>query len=223
MINEPTPIGELSALQRLISQWFERQDYDTWNSDIPTKSTLRKPWRHLSAKDKFAVIGVAAANGRGLAFNLNLSKEREAMLLSSSDPARAFANELQRNARNVLGHPLEMAFSFEVSNTNRLHVHGILELPPHLRSKREAVKNVIKRTGGKFDGSSSGRQLMVRSIWDGIGWQRYCFKDRAATQRQLGIARTEHISTGYRRRARQFHSRYRNTSAGRHSISVSAK
>lgn len=145
-----------------------------WRShSFNTARTYRTPaeWRDLS--DEFAVewfhYGLQSL-GPTTSFTLNLSPEIEAKArLKGSD---WLFRRVRYHLQNAFGRKPEFWFALELTDTQRLHVHGELQAAPH---ELAAVRKALRLAGGEWD---QVRQHQAHTKPDAsIVWANYTVKD----------------------------------------------
>lgn len=144
------------------------------------------------------------------AFSLNLSPGIAHQALGSSrGPLTYIHDRIDKAIRQQFHFGLEFAFRPEFTDDGRLHIHGIIEVPPGFERR---VNDALMAAGGTWDASHSEFQLDTRDLYDGDGWARYCDKTASRTRRLLGLAPAKSIlsmTRGIRKDAESYWNRLR--------------
>ncbi|MBY2941406.1 hypothetical protein HF264_17070 [Rhizobium leguminosarum] len=169
------------------------------------RKPITKAWVRLSPAEKLEATFDRAFQREAIAFSLNFSGKRIAKLAASADPARDLSCAINRVAKAVLGYRLPLAFSFEFTDDDRLHCHGVAILPDWEQETVNRFRQVLKGAGGMMHGLGSGRQVDVKVLTDCRGWNGYRLKDADWTVERLGTAKIEYVSRELGRIAREDH------------------
>lgn len=166
---------------------------------------ITRAWSRLSPAEKLQATFDRAFQREAIAFSLNFSGKKIAKLEASVDPARDLSCAINRVAKDVLGFALPLAFSFEFSDDDRLHCHGVAILPDWEAETVNRFRQVLKRAGGMMHGLGAGRQVDVKVLTDLKGWNGYRMKDRDRTIAQLGTSKIDYASNALKQVAREDH------------------
>jgi hypothetical protein len=169
------------------------------------RKPITKAWARLSPAEKLEATFDRAYQREAVAFSLNFSSKKIAKLEASADPARDLSCAINRVAKELLGFPLPLAFSFEFTDDDRLHCHGVAILPDWQEETVNRFRQVLKRAGGVMHGLGSGRQVDVKVLTDLKGWNGYRAKDADRAVEKLGTSKIEYISRELGRVARDDH------------------
>ncbi len=169
------------------------------------RKPVTKAWSRLSPAEKLETTFDRAFQREAIAFSLNFSGKKIAKLETSADPARDLSCAINRVAKTVLGFPLPIAFSFEFTEDDRLHCHGVVILPDWEAETVKRFRQVLKRAGGMMHGVGSGRQIDVKVLTDWKGWNGYRMKDRDRTVTRLGTSKIDYTSNALKQVAREDH------------------
>ncbi|NSL24920.1 hypothetical protein [Agrobacterium tumefaciens] len=161
-----------------------------------------KPWRTLWQHEKLARSFEAAGRQNGRTFTLNLDPAREKLLLSRRDPADDLRRRISRELKSALGYLPAYGFTFEVSPSGRLHVHGVLILKYSSDTDMKLVREALARAGGRMMGKAAPRQVAFAKIEDGFGWAAYCQKAFDTACNWLGTNKVSYVSTDLLRLAK---------------------
>lgn len=161
-----------------------------------------KPWRTLWQHEKLARSFEAAGHQNGQTFTLNLDPAREQLLLSRADPADDLRRRISRELKSALGYLPAYGFTFEISPTGKLHVHGVIVLKSTSDADMKLVRDALARAGGKMTGRSAPRQVAFAKIEDGFGWAAYCQKAFDTACHWLGTNKVSYVSTDLLRMAK---------------------
>lgn len=161
-----------------------------------------KPWRTLWQHEKLARSFEAAGRQNGQTFTLNLDPAREKLLLSRRDPADDLRRRISRELKSALGYLPAYGFTFEVSPSGRLHVHGVLILKSSSDADMKLVREALARAGGRMMGKAAPRQVAFAKIEDGFGWAAYCQKAFDTACNWLGTNKVSYVSTDLLRLAK---------------------
>jgi len=164
-----------------------------------------KPWRTLWQHEKLARSFEAAGRQNGQTFTLNLDPAREKLLLSRRDPADDLRRRISRELKSALGYLPAYGFTFEVSPSGRLHVHGVLILKSSSDADMKLVREALARAGGRMMGKAAPRQVAFAKIEDGFGWAAYCQKAFDTACNWLGTNKVSYVSTDLLRLSRSSH------------------
>src|SRR5690606_19821010 len=121
---------------------------------------------------------LAAHQSGGIAFTLKFSAKRRTTLSKHGDPVRLMSGYINREFR-AAGLAVPYAFTFEVSGSGALHLHGVV-IPDSLDLDHlNAIDRALARAGGKLKGKSITRntQSYLALLYDGVGWFKYLQKD----------------------------------------------
>lgn len=146
-------------------------------SSIPTLT-----WRALTDHHAYFLTARHGEANAGLALSLNLSRAIEAKARAHADPLRYLSQRLNTELRAMGLHDLPMALALEISDDDKLHLHGTI-IPGECN--RDALSRALMKAGGKMDGTDPARQLRLRPIYYGDGWGYYCLADRKKTAQLL--------------------------------------
>lgn len=146
-------------------------------SSIPTLI-----WRALTDHQAYFLAARHGEANAGLALSLNLSRTIEAKARAHADPLRYLSQRLNTELRAMGLHDLPMALALEISDDDKLHLHGTI-IPGECN--RDALSRALMKAGGKMDGTDPARQLRLRPIYYGDGWGYYCLADRKKTAQLL--------------------------------------
>lgn len=161
-------------------------------SATPSSTPARRStWRTLTAQQTYLEAVRRAAALDGLAVTLNLSREIEAETRTHTDPLRYLSQRLNDALRASKLPSLPFALALEVSDAGKLHLHGVI-IPGE--SDPVALKRALMKAGGRMDGRTASRQLMLKPINDADGWAGYCLKDAKKTARALSGKRLVALS-----------------------------
>lgn len=166
---------------------------------------ITRAWSRLSPAEKLEATFDRAFQREAIAFSLNFSGKKIAKLEASADPARDLSCAINRVAKDVLGFALPLAFSFEFSDDDRLHCHGVAILPDWETETVNRFRQVLKRAGGMMHGLGAGRQVDVKVLTDCKGWNGYRMKDRDRTIARLGTSKIDYTSNALKQVAREDH------------------
>lgn len=166
---------------------------------------FRKSWRDLWRHEKLSVASEAAYACSGLAFSLNLSQKRQAMLSGRADPADDLRRYISREIRKSLGRILPFSFTFEVSPTGALHLHGVVVPRDHSPEHLQLIRGALAKAGGKITGRSAARQVCFKPLTDGYGWATYSQKAFDEACNALGTYKVTFISEELTKMARDIH------------------
>ena len=158
-------------------------------------SLTSKPWRTLWQHEKLARAFEAAGNVNGQTFTLNLDPTREQTFLNRADPADDLRRRISRELKSALGYLPAYGFTFEVSPSGRLHVHGVIVPNFSGESDMRKIRDALARSAGKMTGKHAARQVAFTQITDGMGWAAYCQKALDTACRYLGTNKVSYIST----------------------------
>ncbi|NSZ06504.1 hypothetical protein G6M14_09045 [Agrobacterium tumefaciens] len=161
-----------------------------------------KPWRTLWQHEKLARSFEAAGRQNGQTFTLNLDPAREKLLLSRRDPADDLRRRISRELKSALGYLPAYGFTFEISPSGRLHVHGVLILRSSSDADMKLVREALARAGGRMTGKAAPRQVAFAKIADGFGWAAYCQKAFDTACNWLGTNKVSYVSTDLLRLAK---------------------
>lgn len=161
-----------------------------------------KPWRTLWQHEKLARSFEAAGRQNGQTFTLNLDPAREKLLLSRRDPADDLRRRISRELKSALGYLPAYGFTFEISPSGRLHVHGVLILKSSSDAAMKLVREALARAGGRMTGKAAPRQVAFAKIEDGFGWAAYCQKAFDTACNWLGTNKVSYVSTDLLRLAK---------------------
>lgn len=166
---------------------------------------FKKHWRNLWQHEKLSVASEAASGCGGVAFSLNLSRKRQEMLLGRADPAGDLRRYISREMRNSFGCALPFSFTFEISPTGTLHLHGVVV--PHTQSADHLrqIGDAFAKAGGKITGRGAARQVCLKPLTDGYGWATYSQKAFDEACSVLGTYKVTFISDDLTRMAREIH------------------
>lgn len=161
-----------------------------------------KPWRTLWQHEKLARSFEAAGRHNGQTFTLNLDPAREKLLLSRRDPADDLRRRISRELKSALGYLPAYGFTFEISPSGRLHVHGVLVLRSTSDADMKLVREALARAGGRMTGKAAPRQVAFAKIDDGFGWAAYCQKAFDTACNWLGTNKVSYVSNDLLRLAK---------------------
>lgn len=164
-----------------------------------------KPWRTLWQHEKLARSFEAAGRHNGQTFTLNLDPTREKLMLSRRDPADDLRRRISRELKSALGYLPAYGFTFEISPSGRLHVHGVLVLRSTSDADMKLVREALARAGGRMTGKAAPRQVAFAKIEDGFGWAAYCQKAFDTACNWLGTNKVSYVSTDLLRLSRSSH------------------
>jgi hypothetical protein len=122
------------------------------------------------------------------AFTLRLGPE-----VRQDIPAGKLADHLRdrirRELRTEFGDleltPPEFFISIEAPFLGETHVHGACTMPDDPRG-REALRKALKRAGGKWPKTASGRQLDTQLLTTPVRWMSYITKSCLYAEMMLG-------------------------------------
>ncbi|MBB3566086.1 hypothetical protein [Rhizobium sp. BK491] len=169
------------------------------------RKPITRAWERLTPAEKLEATFDRAFQREAIAFSLNFSGKKIAKLEASADPARDLSCAINRVAKELLGFPLPLAFSFEFSDDGRLHCHGVAILPDWQAETVNRFRQVLKRAGGMMHGIGSGRQVDVKVLTNWKGWNGYRMKDRDRTTTRLGTSKIDYTSNALKKVAREDH------------------
>jgi hypothetical protein len=89
------------------------------------ESIPKTRWKFASEAEKARYCAHAALGRSGVAFSLNLSREKAQRLRESADPCRSITDTLNRKLKDVGLSGLPYLFKFEESPSGKLHLHGV--------------------------------------------------------------------------------------------------
>ncbi|QEU08699.1 hypothetical protein [Paracoccus yeei] len=166
----------------------------------------RKPtrWNDLHEAARFRVASEYTERAEGLAVSLNLSIGRESSYLSEDRQTkitRLFQNRLNGELKAAGLSGLPYAFTFELSQDGRLHLHGVLDAHGH---DRDAIANALRKAAGEIQGRAKARQVKLDLVHDGAGWASYTNKERKRTSQRLDLERLTIMSQSMSRLAKQY-------------------
>jgi hypothetical protein len=200
----PTPSPTTPAYLPLITERLAKQPKPRGRYARKRKP-ITKAWARLSPAEKLEATFDRAYQREAVAFSLNFSGKKIAKLEASADPARDLSCAINRVAKELLGFPLPLAFSFEFTDDDRLHCHGVAILPDWQEEIVNRFRQVLKRAGGVMHGLGSGRQVDVKVPTDLKGWNGYRAKDADRAVEKLGTSKIDYISRELGRVARDDH------------------
>lgn len=119
----------------------------------------------------------------GVAFTLNLSDKVQATLTRSDDPARLLSTYVSRELKRAGLSGMAFAFGFDLSNEQKLHVHGFAHCPDH---HRPAFKDALSRAGGAVPAGQRARQVKLDNLSAAWGWIGYFRKASQAVTAWFG-------------------------------------
>lgn len=190
--NTPTPTHHVSPKRSIVLQ-----------QAVARAGDLRsKPWRNLWQHEKLALSFEAAGRQNGKVFTLNLDPAREQLLLKRGDPADDLRRRISKELKAAFGTLPAYGFTYEVSPTGRLHVHGVIVPPSYTESDMKLLKEALAKAGGKIKGKGAARQVDISDIEDGFGWAAYCQKAFDDVCTWLGTNKVSYISTDLLRLAK---------------------
>lgn len=120
--------------------------------------------------------------GISLSFTLNLSEKRQETLRQHVRPARAMSHEINRALKDVKAVyecELPYAFVFEVSNTEKLHIHGFIIPTVFDEAHFRSIDQALMRAGGHLTGAhqlTKDSQNVLGWLYDGHGYFEYATK-----------------------------------------------
>lgn len=161
-----------------------------------------KPWRNLWQHEKLALSFEAAGRQNGKVFTLNLDPAREKLLLKRGEPADDLRRRISKELKAAFGALPAYGFTYEVSPTGKLHVHGVIVPPSNTEGDMKLLREALAKAGGKIKGKGAARQVDVSDIEDGFGWAVYCQKAFDVVCAWLGTNRVSYISNDLLRLAK---------------------
>ncbi|WP_339109166.1 hypothetical protein [Thioclava sp. GXIMD4216] len=102
---------------------------------------------------------------------------------------------------------LPYAVVLEVSDTERLHLHGVIDTSDLDAASRAALGDALISAGSEAVGAIGGkRQLDLQDISSADGWADYCLKTASKTARLLEVDKDDliMINNPMKRVARRF-------------------
>jgi len=106
------------------------------------------PWRDLSDVSTLEWFHHAMRlAGPVLAVSLNLNAATEAKIRTLPNAARWMRNRIARELKLAFGHPVSCWFSFDISGTRRLHLHGEIAIT---LGDAERARKALRRAGGEW-------------------------------------------------------------------------
>lgn len=152
-----------------------------------------RPWDRLSKLERFqATTDTAGTHKDAIAFNLNLTPDREQKTRSCADPVRLVSDRVNRALSSEGIAKLPYSFVLEISPEGRLHVHGTLIAH---QNQIPAIREALRRAGGALKGRGVPRQLRTKDLFYTPGWNGYTRKARMATTAELGVDKIIFVST----------------------------
>lgn len=183
------PFGAITALRVLkgedLRRW--RQEIEDDEKGMPFGLRSGKPfppWRDttdwLKATYYQRALGEA---GPTYTFNVNLSQEVIDEALGRTESFMEFVQaRLARHLKHRLGKPVSYWFAIEMTNTERLHLHGAFRHDEHdLDLVREALRG-MSRVGTK---APEPRAVVIKPVSYAPGWASYSTKNVDRIKRKL--------------------------------------
>ena len=154
---------------------------------------LPSRWRDHNPTQKLHRAGEALTlSHTGIAFTLNLAPPRQETLRRHDDPARLASTYISRELKRAGLDHLGFGFAFDLSDKGKLHLHGMIERPAD--HELPALKDALRRAGGKVPVSQVARVLQLKLISTGWGWVSYSMKGLQDVARYLGKETAPFIS-----------------------------
>lgn len=130
---------------------------------------------------------IVAANNNGIAFRLSVceSLAKEYAKKDGKPAARALAALISKRLKDHYGSCAAFSFKFEVSASQKLHIHGVMCLD---HSKlTDAEKDKLKRALCRAGGVSLAKQgTHICRLYDPLGYFGYLKKDEELTRSHIG-------------------------------------
>lgn len=141
------------------------------------------------------------------AFTLNLTAERQLLLIKHPTPAKQLADYINRNLRNRIGHTLPLAFHFDVDSKGNLHIHGIF-IPQKTGSDYEdKIAEAFRLAGGGSE-KKKERLFQIKSLNYGSGWYAYTVKNLRLARATLNSENLSYLSDDLRQISKAFHEQF---------------
>lgn len=166
---------------------------------------LMSAWDRTSALEKLAEAYDVILSLGGEVFTLRLSDKIAASAAAAPDPARFLSRRIISAFRRAGIDLPHFAFSLEVTQDDRhqLHLHGAIDLG---NLDRAAVKDALRRAGGRIEGLGAPRQLEIKGFdvdrGGPVGWACYPTKAAALTRRVIGHEKLTYIGKDIKSLAR---------------------
>ncbi|WP_127600245.1 hypothetical protein [Nitratireductor alexandrii] len=96
---------------------------------------------------------------------------------------------------------IPFAFVFELTESGRLHLHGVIYVP---EGERRELISALRCAGGKWDAWLPEKQADIRELWNAAGWGRYCTKTASRTRQALGVKSVLSMSREMNRIAKSY-------------------
>ncbi|ESY66311.1 hypothetical protein X742_19705 [Mesorhizobium sp. LNHC232B00] len=123
------------------------RDYDVIVNGLP-KHVVPAPWRDLSDPARLEWFHHALrSQGEVQAFTLRLSEDVEASARGQGSTARWLSKRIARQLEGALGRKVDRWFALEVSDHNKLHLHGELQITS---SEAKAARKALRLSGGEW-------------------------------------------------------------------------
>ena len=164
---------------------LERENSDS-NLSIETlfKEQAFPHWDHIPAKGKQLLIMTGiGVHKDAVAITANLSPKIEDAARASQRGPGDFVGQIIRRALKELELEDLLSLVCEFSETDRLHIHGVMRIP---ESKRCLFVSLLKkRLSAHYVEIGKNKAILLEPIWSAAGWASYSVKDQARTSKRI--------------------------------------